>query len=101
VVYLDGDCDNMFGWGDFLFWPQVELLTERTSFCHTLTNSSLSITIPPQLSNGNGTLYGWDLSTRSLIFASVGLGPGSIWGKAVGINPMASTQRNARAQLYL
>jgi hypothetical protein len=23
VVYLDGDCDNMFGWGNFLFWPQV------------------------------------------------------------------------------
>lgn len=25
VVYLDSDCDNMFGWGNYLFWPQVRL----------------------------------------------------------------------------
>jgi hypothetical protein len=44
-----------------------------------------------QLHNGNGTLYGWDLTQRNLIFGSVGLGPGSIWGKAVGVDQFTST----------
>lgn len=64
VVYLDSDCDNMFGWGNYLFWPQLR--------------------------NSNGTLYGWSLQDRNLIFASVGLGPGTIWGKAVGANQITN-----------
>jgi hypothetical protein len=65
-VYLDAACDNMFGWGDYLFWPQLH--------------------------GNNGTLYGWGLDRRNLLFTSVGLGPGAIWGKAVGANQKTSTR---------
>ncbi len=66
VVYLDAACDNMFGWGDYLFWPQLH--------------------------GNNGTLYGWGLDRRNLLFTSVGLGPGAIWGKGVGANQKTSTR---------
>jgi hypothetical protein len=98
VVYLDGDCDNMFGWGNFLFWPQVHTITftvftttmPQLFFVATSILNSFSSRLV-QLRDNNGTLYGWDLTQRSLIFSSVGLGPGSIWGKGVGANQITST----------
>jgi hypothetical protein len=93
VVYLDSDCDNMFGWGNYLFWPQVRL---RYTWHQTLIRGSgltrtRLLRCVLQLRNSNGTLYGWSLQDRTLIFASVGLGPGTIWGKAVGANQITST----------
>jgi hypothetical protein len=61
VVYLDSNCDNMFGWGNYLFWSQLR--------------------------GQNGTVYGWNLrGAKQLLYASVNLGPGNIWGKGLGTN---------------
>jgi hypothetical protein len=94
VVYLDADCDNMFGWGNYLFWPQVwaTLLAPPIWWPNRADSPRLTVSFSStQLHGNNGTLYGWGLERRNLLFTSIGLGPGAIWGKGVGANQRTST----------
>jgi len=60
VTYLNSNCYNMFGWGNFLFWQQLE--------------------------GGVGKLYGWDFINKVLVSDAVSILNGQSWGTAYGVN---------------